>query len=419
MFKVLIIYPNWLPSNAVGVQRIRLICNYLHKLNWKPILVCVKPEYYEEEQSEELLKLVSLTFKVEKVDAIPANPKIRIIGDIALRAFRQLYKKAIEVANREKPDFIWTPIPPFYTALITRLVSRKTKIPYAIDYIDPWVHPFPGSNIWFSRAWFSLWSSLILEPIALRKVSVISGVAEEYYLPAIRRNKNLGNVIHVAMPYGFDANDYSLTPQNPKLIWDSYINVLPYVYAGAFLPKSYFFLDKFFEIISLCKKNGEWNKNVKLFFIGTSGSSKKPVTELAIKHHVTDIVIEKPERISYLEVLNHLKKAKGVLAIGSTEKHYTASKIFQSLLSGNPVFPIFHNESTVIEILKECNATNYMVEFSENTTEDQFKAELKQQLESFLNLQEGWSPNLDKLDNYSSFYSAKILTGAFENYLKK
>ena len=86
MKRVIIIYPNWYPSNAVGVLRVRLMVNYLDEFNWQPIIVAVNPDFYEEEKSDDLLKLVKDGVKVIYVDAKKTS-RIRLYGDIALRAF--------------------------------------------------------------------------------------------------------------------------------------------------------------------------------------------------------------------------------------------------------------------------------------------------------------------------------------------
>ena len=96
MKKLLIVYPNWLPSNAVGVQRVRLIVNFLEEFGWEPVIVCVDPAFYEEEVSADLSKIVKKGIRVFPVKAKNANKRFRLYGDIALRAYGNLKKKALE-----------------------------------------------------------------------------------------------------------------------------------------------------------------------------------------------------------------------------------------------------------------------------------------------------------------------------------
>ena len=416
--KVLIIYPNWVPSNAVGVLRVRLIVNYLHEYDWEPIVLAVNPAFYEEEKSEDLVKLVKNDIRVVYVDAKNAG-KLRLYGDIALRAFGNLKNKAIEIISKEKIDCIWVPIPPFYTALIARKVHDATKVPYVIDYIDPWVHHFPGSHFAFSRAKLASIMANILEPIAVKKAAGFTGVSSAYYLPVLDRNKHLKDIPHAGMPYGFDANDYAAKPTDQKLLWSDDGDVIPYIYAGAFLPNAHYFVEELFKIIAAMRSSGKLNDKVRFYFAGTGHTNLKSIANYAEEYAIQDIVFEKKDRIPYLEVLHNLSNAEGILAIGSTEMHYTASKIFQAILSLKPVFAVFHQQSSVIDILKQTLADNYLVKYFEDEEEADFENKLLKVFDAFLNKERGWNPIVEKLDKYSASSSTQAVVGVLNQALKK
>jgi hypothetical protein len=76
------------------------------------------------------------------------------------------------------------------------------------------------------------------------------------------------------------------------------------------------------------------------------------VTPVAEDIGVGDIVFETPERIPYLAALGVLKQATGILLLGSSEPHYTASKLYPALLAERPILAIFHEESSVVSILR-------------------------------------------------------------------
>ena len=66
-------------------------------------------------------------------------------------------------------DFIWIPIPSWYTSLLGRVAQRKFGIPFGIDYIDPWVYQLTEYEKTFSRQWWTRQVALRLEPKAIRK----------------------------------------------------------------------------------------------------------------------------------------------------------------------------------------------------------------------------------------------------------
>jgi len=56
--------------------------------------------------------LLPKDLQIEKVKAFKIT-KPRVVGDIALRAFFQLYKKAKQLIKEEQVDFLYIPIPRF------------------------------------------------------------------------------------------------------------------------------------------------------------------------------------------------------------------------------------------------------------------------------------------------------------------
>src|SRR5882724_11401070 len=145
MKKILIIAPYFPPSNMAGVHRTRLFAQHLPSFEWQPTILTIKEKYYEEPLDLNLLRLLPEDLHIEKVRAFPVT-RPRLVGDLSLRAFFQLYRKAKEIIKKESIDFLYIPIPPFYSALLGRWLHASTGIRYGIDYIDPWVHNFPGSD---------------------------------------------------------------------------------------------------------------------------------------------------------------------------------------------------------------------------------------------------------------------------------
>ncbi|WP_228850349.1 glycosyltransferase family protein [Aegicerativicinus sediminis] len=430
MNTILIIYPHWHPANLAGVHRPRLIGNYLKALGWRPRVLTVNERYFEEEPDPDFYKTFSEDFEVTRVKALKVG-RPRIFGDIGLRAFWFLYKKALFIIQKERIDFVWLPIPSFYNALLGRLLFEKTKIPYGIDYIDPWVRDITNQNNF--RAKISQTLARILEPIALKKVSVISGVSTPYYEAAIGRNfpefykkgilqattynRHTGKKItHVAMPYGFDPNDHKVQLETLVSPWENATNKKIWIYAGAFLPNSHFLLDVFFESISDLRKEGQWDESIELWFIGTGMYSAKRIGAYAKDHFLQDVVFEIRERFPFLQVLNFLSRANTVMIIGSTEKHYTASKTFQALYSGRPILSVFHEESSALEILEQCNAALFNVKFNPNKSRTSLVKDFKRAILARLR-GDSWSPNYSPLQKYSAKVSATALVLAIEEIL--
>lgn len=407
MKTILIIYPHWPPSNLAGVHRARLIANFLPEFNLHPIVLTVDSKFYEEKLDPDIIKTVSPEIEVVYTTAKRVR-KPRIIGDIGLRAYPYLKKEALNIIKKNHIDFIWIPIPSFYTALLGRQLYHKTRIPYGIDYIDPWVRDI--SNRANLRAILSLMMAKILEPIAIKKASLISGVAKEYFLPAINRNfPPSKEPLQIAMPYGFDPHDHEIVLNDLVLPWQDIPNCKAIVYAGAFLPNSAKFTKILFSIIKKQIEDNTWDTNRHLFFLGTGEYPHKSVSEFAHEFGISNYVHEIKQRFPFLHILNFLSKAEGILVIGSTEKHYTASKIYQSILSKKPIFAIFHHKSTVCNVLNESNTDQYLVKYIPNSNGNQFSEELEIKWKEFILRKKVWNPNYKSLSKYSAKQSAKVL----------
>lgn len=410
MKKAIIISPHFPPSNLTAVHRARFFAQHLPAFNWEPIILTVHEDYYEEELDENLARLVPSRVRVEKVKAIKVG-KPRLIGDVGLRAFRSMFLRAKKIIKEEKIDFVYIIIPSFYGALWGRWLHETTGVAYGIDYIDPWVHEFPGSNKIFSRHWWATKVSGLLEPIAVKKAALITGVAESYFEGVHQRNEKLkGKTIFKAIPFGsekrdhikvkeFDLQPYLFKPNPAKLRM---------VYAGAMLPKGYSLLEKIFMAF---QTNPEIFEHVEIHFIGTGKTPTDPkgytIKPYAEKYGLwKKNIFEYPLRIPYLDVLVHLNAANAVFILGSTEPHYTPSKVYQAVLSGKPVLAVLHTMSTAVDVLNRSGA-GYVVDFGSEEECELKMQHFEKEYQQFLEFYTHFNPSSIKLEDFdqSSAYN--------------
>ncbi len=420
MKKILIIYPHFPPSNLAGVHRPRLFAQHLPAFGWEPIILTVHEKYYEEEPDWNLVKLLPPGLRIEKVKAFPIT-KPRFIGDIGLRAFFPLYKKAKELIKKDDIDFLYIPIPSFYTALLGRWLHASTGIKYGIDYIDPWVHHFPGADKLFSRHWFSKKLAKLLESIAVKHASLITGVAEGYYHGMLERNPVLKlSALYEAMPYGGEPADHAGlkdSTASPYLFAKN--NKLQMVYAGAMLPKAYKPLEIVFNCIAKARENFD---QVEFHFIGTGKTANDPmgynIKGLAEKYNLwQEVIFEYPQRIPYLDVLIHLQNADGILILGSTEPHYTPSKTYQSVLSAKPIFAILHQNSTAVDIIRKAGA-GMVLDYDGENDLIKIEKDFIPAFEKYWEWIKTFDPNAVDMNLFEN-YSARAVTGKLAGLLDK
>jgi hypothetical protein len=409
--KILIISPHFPPSNLAAVHRSRLFAQHLPSFGWEPIVLTVHEDFYEEKLDWNLHKLLPKQLKIEKAKAFKVTQP-RLIGDIGLRSFFQLYKKAKQIIQEQKIDFLYIPIPSFYVALLGRWLNKTTGVKYGIDYIDPWVHEFAGSNKLFSRHWFSTKIATFLEPIAIKKASLITGVAEGYYAGVIERNPSLAKqCLFAAMPYGGEYLDH-VALKNLHLkpyLFEKKEHKIQLVYAGAMLPKAYQPLEQIFAAIL---KNKELFENVEIHFIGcgkspndATGFNIKPIAE---KYNLwNSIVFEYPARIPYLDVLVHLESADGIFILGSTEPHYTPSKVYQAVLSEKPLAAVLHCASSACEVIQSSKA-GVVLSFDGEKEIDKIGNEFSDFFQNFLQKIPNFNPNEVNKEIFNQFSATEV-----------
>ena len=421
MKNILIISPHYPPSNLAAVHRSRLFAQHLPSYGWKPIILTVHEDFYEEALDWNLHKLIPADQRIEKVSAFKVV-KPRLVGDIGLRAYFQLRRRALELIRAEKIDFVYIPIPSFYMALLGPYLFKRTGVPYGIDYIDPWVHQFPGSNKLFSRHWFSTQLAKLLEPIAVKHAALITGVSEGYYKPVLDRNPHLKTqALTAAMPYGGEESDHDFIRNRRKDVSSPPVpsagkfnpltsSTIKFIYAGAMLPKAYKPLEEIFKVLQELQTPQPLAGMINLpqpefHFIGTLGTIK-PIAE---KHGLYGTsVFEYPDRIPYLDVLTQLEAADAVFILGSTEPHYTPSKVYQGVISGKPILAVLHEQSTAVNVLRASNA-GIVITMKGEEDLDTLSARFLEGLQAFENFRKAFDPN--KI-NRAAFeqYSAKAVT---------
>jgi hypothetical protein len=286
---------------------------------------------------------------------------VRLVGDIGVRAFIWQFKALDELIARKEIDFLHITIPSNYSALLGELLYRRHGLPFGIDYIDPWVHVWPGTEKLFSKAWFSRKLANWLEPWAVENASLITGVAPLYYEAVLERNPNLRErCITAAMPYGNSETDYELlrAVARDTFLFAKDDGLFHMIYAGAMLPKAYSVLERFLKaLVILRDTDAEVMKRLRVHFVGT-GKSPNDSAGYNIQPYVRRFGLERwvsehPNRISYGDVLNHLAHSSAILILGSTETHYTPSKVYQAVQAKRPIFAILHEQSTAAIVLRE------------------------------------------------------------------
>ena len=356
------------PGNVAGVHRARLWSQYLPEFGWEPTIVTTDARYYEERLDPALATLVPADVKVVYTRALPTRP-IRLVGDLGIRAFWWHYRALAKLAARREIDFLLITVASHYESLLGPMMYRRFDIPYGIDYQDPWISETARTYPAFGKAWATDKLARILEPWAVRDAALITGVAPGYFANVLKRNPDVSaRALTASMPIGGSERDFEMVRRaSPApFLYDPGDGHFHMIYAGALLPAGVTIVEAFLQGLARLRATAPATAaRLRVHFVGTGRSANDEqghqVLPLARKAGVEDMVTEHPHRIGYVDSLNHLMRANAVLVLGSTERHYTPSKLFLAVLSRRPVLAVLHEASTAVDMLAAARAGRTIV----------------------------------------------------------
>jgi hypothetical protein len=221
------------------------------------------------------------------------------------------------------------------------------------------------------------------------------------------------------MPYGFSNRDFEapeVAARAPSQFDPSDGN-LHLVYAGALLPKAGGVLERALEGLAILRARGSaLGRRARFHFIGTGASPNDPnghgVLPVAAKWGLADVVTEHPHRMSYLDVLVHLRHAHGIVILGSNEPHYSPSKVYQAVQARRPVLAFLHEASTALRVL-EASRAGVAIRLGDRALPE--ASAVADTLERFLATRH----DADRIDwdafaAYSARESARLMAGALD-----
>lgn len=351
---VLLISAHFLPSNLAGVQRVRIMSRALSDHGWAPIIVTVDSRDYEEPTDLSSLQLLPEGVPVETVRAWPASVCRPLgFGDIALRGQPALRRRVGELIQSRNPAVIFATVLPGYTSLVGAWAKRRFNIPFVLDYQDPWVPKRDRESTGSFKGNLARKIARWLEPKAVGAANAITAVSGETLDSLRERDLIRGDQSVEIIPIGADRNDHVMAKQYGASLIKPDRKTFQIAYLGTLTERM---LPALEALLSAAAKVGAATE-LRINLVGTSGQpggrDQHNLPALIDKAGMTGKVFLHPGRVAYLDALRTMQDADLLLLLGSTDSHYTASKLFPYWLSGRPTFGLFHRESTVVGLSRE------------------------------------------------------------------
>lgn len=358
MKRVLIVSPYFPPSMLAGVHRARHLAKHLPAAGWQPTVLCVDENFHEEMIDPELAKLLPANIEVVKTKALSSQLTRSVgIGDISLRAFNHLKTSLRRILDTRPIDAVLITGSPYYPMLFSRWLKRRYGKPIVLDFQDPWVSGYGAAQSRFSKIGAAHWLASQLEPRALRSADFVTSVSDVQNAELARRYPWLNPEKMAAIPIGGDLDDFQyLRLRDRPCPWiEGSPSFFTISYIGNVWPGAYRTLETLFAAVAQLKiERPQLYERLRLIFVGSSNLATTSVAEVVMpfarRAGIAEKVYEEPARIPYLDALNIMLRSDILLMLGSNEPHYTASKLYPTLLAERPVLAIFHEQSDLCAI---------------------------------------------------------------------
>ncbi len=231
---VLVLTYYWPPAGGPGVQRVLKFCKYLPHFGWRPVVLTVKDGEYpaldpslEKDTAPDLVvhrtpslepfalyrlltgkRRIETFVLTEDSHGTPAQRLAAFVrgnlfipdGRIGWKPFA--VRRGMKIIEKERIDVIFSTAPPMSTHLIARSLARRSGLPWAADFRDPWTDVFYYHTL--KRLAPAVRLDRRLEKTVISKADAVVTVS-----PTIKNllQKKAENDYYV-IPNGFDPEDF-------------------------------------------------------------------------------------------------------------------------------------------------------------------------------------------------------------------
>jgi hypothetical protein len=229
----------------------------------------------------------------------------------------------------------------------------------------------------------------------------------------MKRYPGLGPERFTVLPFGAPEADMDLVgSQNLRQnVFDPADGCRHWVYLGRGGADMGRALRGLFLALRTVRESNPDVSKLRLHFVGTSYAvgyrADRTIEPVAQECGVADLVSEQTERIPYLEGLALLQSSDVVLAIGSDDATYSASKVYPCILARRPLLAVLHEDNLPAEVIRRCRAGS-VVTFSTKEAVEQIARRIEPELRQLIDQPRADEPDTD----WAAFelYTAREMT---------
>ncbi|QJE94290.1 hypothetical protein [Luteolibacter luteus] len=363
--RILIISPHFPPSNAADMHRVRMLLPHLAGQGISAEVLCVQAEQVAAPKDPWLEEGLPGDVPVHRVRALGLEwGRIPGLGTLTFRAMAAIRRKGHELLEGGRFDLVYFSTTQFGIHVLGPEWKKRHGVAFTMDYQDPWVSDYyrnnpgvtpPGGKLKYA---VTRWLAGRQEPTVLDACSGITSVSPAYPEQILTRypDKALPSIV---LPFPGDNADLERVRHSAirQQVFDPADGFQHWVYIGRGGKDMALAVSGIFSALATLKERQPALQRLRLHFIGTSYASQgkgiKTIEPLASQYGLEEMVKEHTDRIPYSQTLRCLLDADGLIVPGSDDPGYTASKIYPYLLAGKPLLTVFHEESSVVSLIRK------------------------------------------------------------------
>jgi glycosyltransferase involved in cell wall biosynthesis len=364
MKRLLIVSPHFPPVNAPDYHRVRMSLPFYREFGWEPHVLAVRAEDQDEPRDETLLETIPSDIEITRVRALrPSALRSIGIGNVALRAWRQLQKAGDRIIRRERTDLVFFSTTMFFSMPIGRIWSGRHGVPYVLDLQDPWFTTYYDDKPAADRPPKQRLANALhrrLERWTMRRAAGVMTVSAAYADALVRRYPWMTRETFDTIPFGAASRDFEIARRQRAPAEPPAAAGRTAVYVGRGGPDMATAARILFRGLTDGAGRVRIAPDVSLRFIGTDyaadGAGRKSIDPVAAEEGLGARVTETTARQPYLDALRALMDATFLVLIGSDDPGYSASKVYPYLLAGKPILAVVHRDSALVDVLERTGA---------------------------------------------------------------
>jgi len=359
---VLIVVSAFKPAMVADMQRARQLAWTMEEFGWQVEVLAPHPS----EVRPDIIDDTSDGFFREDVPIFFFRSRMkwlwRLLGvkSLTWRTLVPLYRAGSRLLRSRRFDLIYFSTTSFPYFALGPVWKARFKIPFIVDYHDPWCPLQPRRLRASVKLRISVFAGRHLERSVISAAAGVVSVSPSYLRVLSERYGKkepacLKKERAAVIPFGVLPQDFARIRSGTHPDGMPQRNHIVYVGAGGDVMRtSFMFLCR---VLSQLNEIGDVSIGsflVELFGTEAGWREGDPCTlsEIAARQGLSELVYEDPRRVSYGRSLELLMGAHGALILGVDDEGYIPSKLFSYSWSGKPLLAVVRRYSFAYHIFE-------------------------------------------------------------------